>query len=386
MPLSTRKRLAFIITGLSTGGAEMMLYKLLSRLNLNRFDPVVISLADRGILGHQVEALGIPVYTIGVKSEMPSIAVIWRLINTVQKLQPDLIQGWMAHGNLAAQLVSIFIPRQVPVIWNIRHSALAKSDTKAMTLLIIKVLSYLSHLPARIISNCQTGLEDHHKIGYCADKTTVIPNGFDTEIFAPSAEARFSIRSNLNCTENTLLIGLVGRFHPMKDHATFLQAAALLSKRYPDVQFVLIGNKVDCKNQLLCELIQNLNLGDRVHLLGLCYDLPRINAGLDIATSSSAYGEGFPNVIGEAMSCGVPCVVTDVGDSAWIVGNTGRVVPPRNPESLNKAWQQLIELGSEGRAALGQAARTRVIENFSLDSVVAQYQALYESMVGKQLN
>jgi glycosyltransferase involved in cell wall biosynthesis len=172
----------------------------------------------------------------------------------------------------------------------------------------------------------------------------------------------------------------------MKDHTNFLHAAALLLKSYPDVHFVLVGREVHTENKVLKNLIQDLGISQHIHLLGERRDMNRLTAALDIACSASAYGEGFPNVIGEAMSCGVPCAVTDVGDSGWIVGNTGRVVPPRSPEALAHAWKELIVLGSEGREILGKAARARIIECFSLDSVVHQYESLYESALAKKVN
>jgi glycosyltransferase involved in cell wall biosynthesis len=169
----------------------------------------------------------------------------------------------------------------------------------------------------------------------------------------------------------------------MKDHANFLQAAGLLHQKHPDVQFVLSGKGVCWDNEALRETIQRLGLIERTHLLDERHDIPRITAALDIATSSS-YGEGFPNVIGEAMSCGVPCVVTDISDLPWVVGGTGKVVPPRDPQALMGALQELIEIGPNGRQRMGDDARARIMEYFHLDSVVAQYQTLYERVATQQ--
>lgn len=376
-------KIIYIITGLSTGGAEVMLYKLLSRINRQRFTPVVISLMDRGTWGDRIADLGIPIYTIGMKSGTLNLINIWQMIHIVRQLKPDLIQGWMYHGNLAAQFVKLFIFRQVPVFWNIRHSLHSLELEKPRTTIIIKLCARFSHLPKKILYNSQNSSKQHEKIGYCLEKTCVIPNGFETEKFTPSTEACLSVRSELNIPENALLIGLIGRYHPIKDHFNFLQAAALLLKTYSNVQFVLVGNKVDWENQILSELIQELGLIKHIHLLGERHDVPRLTAALDIASSSSS-GEGFPNVIGEAMSCGVPCVVTDVGDSAWIVGDTGKVVPPKNPEALANAWQALIDIGKESRESLGKAARARVIKCFSLDSIVAEYEALYDNILDQK--
>ena len=170
----------------------------------------------------------------------------------------------------------------------------------------------------------------------------------------------------------------------MKDHANFLQSAALILKANPGIHFLMAGPQVNQKNPTLHQLIQKLEISNHIHLLEERNDMPRLTAALDISSSASAYGEAFPLILGEAMSCGVPCVATNVGDSGWIVGNTGRVVPPRNPEALANAWQELINIGSKGRQALGKAARDRIIECFALDSVVNQYEKLYENLLLKK--
>ena len=380
-------KIVYIITDVSIGGAQMMLYKLLSRMSRERFTPVVVSLMGQGTVGDRIEALDIPVYTIEMKSGKPTPASIWRLIRTVRQLKPDLIQGWMYHGNLAGQLTRGFVPKPVPVLWSVRISLYSLGYEKSITETLIQLCAKLSYLPNKVIYNSKISAKQHEKVGYRTDKSVVIPNGFETEIFTPSEEAVSYVRRELAIPLNTLLIGLIGRYHPVKDHPSFLEAAALLLKNYPDltVQFVLSGAEVDCDNQSLCGLVKELGLVDRIHLLGERQDIPRLTAALDIASCSS-YTEAFPNVIGEAMSCGVPCVVTDVGDSAWIVGNTGRVVPPRNPEALANAWKELIDQGAEGREVLGKAARARIIEYFSIDSVVAQYESLYESAIAGKLN
>lgn len=377
-------KIAYIVTGLYTGGAEIMLYNLLSKINRERFDPVVVSLMDRGTWGDRLEALGIPLYTMRMKPGMPPTPdLIWRLINLLRRLQPDLIQGWMYHGNLASQVASWFCPRKPPVFWSIHHSINSLSSEKKTTIAIIKSGTQLSKFVKSIIFVSQTSKIQHEKLGYYSQNSCVIPNGFDTSLFIPSVEAKLTVRKELGLPENTNLIGLIGRYHPMKDHANFLQAAALLTKNHPNLDFILAGREVEKENQILAQIIQELGISDRVHLLGERRDIPRLMAALDIASSSSAYGEAFPLAVGEAMSCGVPCVVTDVGDSGWIVGDSGTVVSPKNPVALANAWKELIALGAEGREALGKAARERIIECFALESVVTQYENLYENALIK---
>jgi glycosyltransferase involved in cell wall biosynthesis len=220
-------------------------------------------------------------------------------------------------------------------------------------------------------------------LGYCLDKSSVIPNGINVEEFMPSSNARSSVRSELGLAEDALLIGITGRYHPMKDYSNFLKAAGLIAEDHPETHFLLIGRGVDQENQILRRQIQELRLGRQTHLMGERHDMPRLAAALDVFSLSSAYGESFPNVIGEAMACEVAPVVTDVGDAVWIVGDAGRVVPPRDARALAGAWKEMLDLGPEGRRMLGRAARARVIERFTLESVVAHYEALYETVLAR---
>jgi glycosyltransferase involved in cell wall biosynthesis len=372
-----------IINDLSVGGAEITLYKLLSEMDEERFSFAVVSLKNRGKLRERIEALGVPVYTARMSHAVPTPASIWRLIRLVRRLKPDVIQGWMSHGNLASQLTAAFTRGRATVLWNIRQSLYSLDYEKRITAMAIKLGARISTKPTGIIYNSRIGAAQHAAIGYSLEKALVIHNGFDTNIFTPSRVARHSVRSELGVAQNTDLIGLMGRYHELKDHPNFLRAAALLREKNPDVQFVLAGREINWDNQSLRELIQELGLVERVHLLGERQDMPRLTAALDVAVSAS-FGEGFPNVIGEAMACGVPCVVTDVSDLPWIVGGTGRVVPPRDPAAMAQAFVEMIELGIDGREELGSAARARVMEHFCLDSVVAQYEALYENAAARK--
>lgn len=373
-------KIVYFTTGLNTGGAEMMLSQLLSRINRKCFSPVVISLLDNGTFGEHIEAEGIPVYTLNMKQGIPTLANIWRLIKIIRQVKPDLIQGWMYHGNIAAQLASLSLLYQVPVLWSIHYSPNSLSLEKKLTALIIKSGTYLSRLSASNIFVSQTSRQKHEKLGYRSKHNCVIPNGFDTSVFVPSEAARAEIRFELSLPKDSIIIGMMGRYHLMKDHNNFLQAAALISQKYDNIYFILAGTGVDKDNKNLVDLIQEKQLVKQTKLLGERRDIPRLASAFDIFTLPSAYGEAFPLVVGEAMSCAVPSVVTDVGDSALIVGDTGRVVAPRNPEALAHAWQELIEMKTEDREALGKAARARIQKLFSLDSVVSEYEKLYASL------
>lgn len=374
-----RLSVVHIITGLSIGGAEMMLYKLLCATDRTNFDPAVVSLRDRGALGKKIEDLGIAVYTLGINPVCPTPSAFWRLVKLVRRLQPHIIQGWMYHANLAALLAGRFAPNRPPVLWNIRHSPDLKNE-KRMTKIMINLGALLSPYPVGILYNSQASARRHKLIGYNTERELIIPNGFDCSRLKPSSYMRLWLRQRLGLDENTVLIGLLARYHPMKDHANFLRAAGKLADNFPDVHFVLAGRDADESNRDLMKMVKDCRLAGRVHLLGEQTDLPEITAGLDIVSLSSAWGEGFPNVIGEAMLCGVPCVVTDVGDSPRVVGNTGIVVPPRDSGALVAAWKALIDTGPEGREQLGKAARKRIVEHFSLPQIASLYESFYRNV------
>lgn len=362
----------------------MMLYKLLSHGDSRGFRPAVISLGKRSTLDARIEALGVPVYNIGMRpSKLPTPGQLRRLVSAVRQVNPDVIQGWMYHGCLAAEFARTFAARGAPVIWGLHSCNNDLTLEKRLTAAIIRLCGRLSARPAKIIYVSEASRQQHEAMGYHAQNAHVIPNGFDTTHFAPSTEARAEVRAELGVEEDHLLIGLVGRFHPMKDHINFLRAASLLSADYHAARFLLVGREVDADNPVLRRLLVRLGLEGRTHLLGERNDISRLIAASDICSLSSSYGESFPLVVGEAMACGVPCVVTDVGDAAKLVGPTGLVVPPRDSEALAEAWRELIRLGSAGRAQLGEAARARVRENFHVASVTAQYEALFRSVLQK---
>lgn len=373
---STKIKMLHLITGLNTGGAEMMLYKLLSYIDRESFEVRVISLMDIGPVGRKIQELGVPVRALGMRRSVPNPLSLLRLVRWIRQDPPHYIQTWMYHadliGGLAAKLTG-----GIPVIWGIRHSKLDPRSSKRTTFWIARACALLSRcLPARIVCCSEASRRIHMDLGYAGEIMTVIPNGFDLATFKPDPEARLSVRRELGIPEETPLIGLVGRFNPQKDHHNFICAAACLNASMPDVHFMLCGEGVTRENPELVKWITAADISARCHLLGRREDIPRLTAALDIAASSS-YSEGFPNVIGEAMACGVPCVVTDAGDSALIVGATGRVVPPGNPQALAEGWSELIKMGPEGRSRLGSAARRRIEKLFNLPLIVARYEELY---------
>lgn len=379
LAMAKRTRVVHIINSFEFGGAEAMLCNLLLRSDRKRFDLHVVSLIDDlRVAGPIIEA-GIPLQTMGMRPGVPSPGAVIRLIRYLRRLQPDVIQTWMDHSNLIGGIAGRF-GRGARIVWGIHHSNHVPGVAKRTTLMTVSACAKLSSIvPSRIVCCSKTAAKMYAARGFAQDRMTVIPNGFDTDRFRPDPLASGEVRNELGLPPESTLIGLVARYDPVKDHATFLQAAGLLHRRSPDVHFLLCGDKVDKTNAALDEQINALGLQQVCHLLGPRRDVARIFAGLDIATSSSI-SEAFPLAIGEAMSCGVPCVATDVGDSAMMIGASGKIVPPRDPSALADGWQALLALDSGARAAIGAAARNRVREMFDLDAVTRRYESLYDEL------
>lgn len=372
-------KILHIITDLSIGGAQMMLYNLLSGMHGNGFETEVISLVEAGPAGPKIASLDIPVWSLGMRRGVPNPVAVLRLARYLRRNRPDVIQTWMYHANVVGGIAAT-LAGGVPVVWAIHHTSFEPEGNKRSTIWTAQIGGVFSHwLPRQIVIVSEKARQLHEELGYADHKMVVIPNGFDLRKSRPDPVARLSVRHELGIPEEARLIGMVGRFHPQKDHHTFVQAAALVHANLPDVHFLLCGYRLTWDNSELSRWIDESGLRQHFHLLGRRDDVPRLHAALDLATLSAAYGEAFPLVVGEAMACGVPCVVTDVGDSAMIVGDTGRVVPIRDPQALAVAWRELLAMEPEARIELGQRARQRIEENFSLPAIVAQYEMLYQS-------
>lgn len=371
-----------VIVGLGTGGAEMMLYRLLERMERPRYESVVIGLLGPGPVGARIEGLGIPVHALGMRRGFFDPTVIWTLTRLIRRERPDVVQTWMYHANLAGG-VAARLSGVSDVVWGIHNATLDGSEGRRTMVWTAKAGAPFSRwVPRRIVCCAESARLVHAAHGYDVGRMVVIPNGFDLDAFKPDPSAPESLREELGLPSDTPLIGLVARFDPQKDHRTFIDAAATLGRRMPTVHFVLCGDGVTDANPELAGWIAAAGLSDRVHLLGRRTDAPRIHGAVDISSMSSAFGEAFPLVIGEAMACGVPCVVTDIGDSALIVGETGRVVRPRDPDALARAWQELLELPAAERARLGGEARRRIAERFEISHVVSRYSEIYEELAG----
>ena len=373
-------RLAFLISGLSTGGAEMMLYKLVTRMDRDKFEMRVVSLTGSGPVGERIRDAGIPVESLGMARGIPDPRMIFRFARWLKERNPDIIQTWMYHADLVGG-VSARMSGGIPVVWNIRHSNLDHEDSKQSTLWTARACAVLSRwLPSKIVCCSHASKEVHRAMGYDENRMVVIPNGFDLDAFSPMQDAGTKMRRSLGLTRAAVLVGLAARFDPQKDHRTFFHAAGVLHREYPEVHFVLCGDDITWDNPRITSWIDGAAVRSVTHLLGRLDDMPSFQAALDVAVSSSSHGEGFPNVVGEAMACCTPCVVTDVGDSARIVGHTGIVVPPGNAAALIAALKRMVVLG-DGRRELGLLARKRISEEYSLEKTVERYEEMYGTIL-----
>lgn len=375
-------RVAFLVRSLEFGGAERQLVTLAKALDPNIFQTTVVCLYGGGQLEQQLKDSKVQLLSLGKKGRWDIFVFLWKLIQTFKHLNPDIVHGYLNVPNLLAIFLKPLLP-STRMIWGVRSSNVDLNRYNWLSRLLFKLECFFSCFADLIIVNSKAGCAYHLAHGFPDKKMVVIPNGIDTELFQPDVDARAKVRAEWGILESTILIGLVGRLDPMKDHTTFLTAAALLLEKRQDTYFVCVGTGHDTYIQEIQNLANQLNIANKVLWAGARSDMPAIQNALDIATSASSYGEGFSNVIGEAMACGVPCVVTDVGDSAWIVGDIGIVVQPQNPEALVAGWLACLE---QDRNNIARELRSRIIENFSVQELVKKTETAIVSLLNNGIN
>lgn len=380
------RHILHVITNLEIGGAETMLARVVTGLDPAHYRFTVAGLFGLGPLAPRIEAAGVPLVEIGLRRRQPW-GGLRRLRTLIREQKPDMIMSWLYNADLATTLALAGLPQQQrpPLVWNLRCSYMETAAYGLHARLVRGALARLSRRPALVVSNSRAGQTIHAGLGYRPHGWALIPNGFEIERFRPDPEARAAFRRECGLGPDIRLVGLPARLDPQKDQATFLAAAARLAPRLAarrqEVAFVLAGRGLEPDSRPAQAMIAAAGLDPaRVHLLGPRQDMPRVYAGLDLVALSSAFGEGFPNVLGEAMACGVPCVATDIGDSRDILADCGRIVPPRDPDALAAALEDLLALSPEALAALGRAARLRVEESFSLSTVLQHYGDLFDRL------
>jgi glycosyltransferase involved in cell wall biosynthesis len=355
-------RILFLIRSLDHGGAEGQLVELLEHLDKTRFDVTVATFYSGGALRARLEGLeGVRVVSLGKKGRWDVVPFLFRLRQAVRRARPDVVHGYMGVANELA-LVSGRLAG-AKVVWGLRASYVDFSAYDWAARAAFRAGAKMSNFADLIIVNSWAGRDHHARAGYSAARMVVIPNGIDTEALQPDAKAGTAVRDGWGVPAGVPLVGLVGRLDPMKDHPTFLRAAAKLVENRAPVYFVCVGGGPASYREGLEALSRELRLGDRLIWAGERTDMCGVYNALDLVVMSS-YGEGFPNVVGEAMACGLPCVVTDVGDAARLVGDTGVVVPPHDPEALARGMTAIIERPDRG--GLAAEARRRIETEFSV--------------------
>lgn len=373
-----------IITGLADGGAEAVLYRLCTHDAENRH--VVVSMMDEGKYGPLLRAAGVAVHCLGMPRGRVTVRGLWRLWRLLRAERPTVVQTWMYHADLVGGVLARLAGVRA-VCWGIRNSNLEPGKSRRATIWIARLDARLSRwVPAAIVCCAAQARDVHVRLGYAAEKFVIIPNGYDVGRFRPDAAARARLRAEWGVPDGVPLLGMVARFDPQKDHANLLAACARLQASGADFAAVLVGTGCDAGNAALVQQLAAAGLTQRVRLLGRRDDVPAVMAALDLHVLSSAYGEAFPNVLAEAMACGTPCVTTDVGDAAQIVGETGWVVPPRDAAALAegiaaalKEWRERPDEWAARRCA----ARERIVETFGLDRMVQAYRRVWGETVAE---
>lgn len=371
-------KLLVIVTGLNAAGAELMLFRMLKYLDRDRYDIMVVSLTTADQVGIMMEAEGIKVLALRINGFIELLKHFPSLIQLIKQYNPAIVQTWMYHADLFGGIASR-IAGVKNIIWSIRNSDLSFHSTKVSTYVVAKLSAFVSSWLPSCIINCSEGSRvSHIRLGYNENKMIVIPNGIELNRFIPISNACNLIRAELGLSSETILIGLIGRYHPIKNHVGFVDAAKKISTINGNINFLLAGDGVDKSNNELITVIKSANLLHRFHLLGLRSDMPLVMSSLDVLVSCS-FGEAFPNVLAEAMSCGVPCVATDVGDSALIVGDTGKIVPVNDSEILAHSVLEILNLKRNKKINLSEKARERITLNFDIKKISLIYQKIYEN-------
>lgn len=371
-----------LIPSLDPGGAEGMLSRLVANMDKDKFENLVVSMTDIGAIGGAMLSSGIRVTNLRMARGMPSPLAIPRLVRILRKERPDILQTWLYHADVLGTVAARLAP--VPVlVWNIRCSNMDMRHYSWLSAAVVRIAAKMSRNPDVIICNATSAREFHARFGYRPRRWEIIPNGFDTNVFRPRSSMREALRAQLGIEPETYVVGTVARYDPMKDHKTLLHGIKYVADRGFNIALVLIGSGADRENGELAAMINHLGMTEVVIPLGVRRDVADLVAGLDLFVLSSAFGEGFPNAVGEAMACGIPCVVTDVGDSAHVVGGVGTVVPANDPIALGKACCDLLSASESNRRVLGEVARKRVEEYFALEHIVQRYQSLYQSLTSR---
>jgi glycosyltransferase involved in cell wall biosynthesis len=362
-------KIIHIITGLGDGGAEHILYKICRYDHLN--EHIVISLKRFGKYFKLLNKLDVKVYSLNIN--IFSIFQFFKLIKILRLLKPDLVQTWLVHGDFVGSIAAKLAGIQ-NIVWNVRYSNLERKNTKFTTFVLVKILAKLSHIiPKSVIVVSKSTKFFCINFGYNKKKLCLISNGYDLNILKPLSNQKLYFQKKLKIKKNVPIIGLVARYHPVKDHFNLLQALSIMKSKNINFYCVLVGSNINNSNVKLISEIKRLKLSNFIKLIETNNNIVQVMNGLNIKILCSKR-EGFPNVVAEAMACGTPCIVTDVGDAALIVGKTGWIIPPNNPiklaEAINKAINEMITKNWSKRC---NQSRIRIEKKFDISKMIASY-------------
>jgi glycosyltransferase involved in cell wall biosynthesis len=361
-----------VITGLSPDGAEMALYRLVTG-ERGGCRHAVVSLTPGGAVGERLREADIELTAFDFR--VSPLSHFLELLALMRRTRPDIVQTWMYHadmfGGLAARLAG-----NRNVIWGIRATELKAGDSRA-TAAVRRLCAWLSRwVPHTIVCVAEAARRTHVAAGYDPARMVVVPNGFDLSQLAATAAQRDELRKQCGFGPGQAVIGTLGRFNANKDQHNFVRAAALLARQHRDVRFLMAGRGLDAGNEELMRWIAQTGHADRFVLLGERSDVPVCLAAMDVFCLSSRT-EGFPNAVGEAMAMGVPCVVTDVGDAAMLVGDAGVVVPKEDAHALAGGLAGVLNLAPDARRQLGQKARARIQAEFTMERARERFETIY---------
>jgi glycosyltransferase involved in cell wall biosynthesis len=366
--MDKRPHILFLTRSLARGGAERQLALLAEGLHSRGWRVEVCCLYSGGVFRRDLERAGVPVIDLAKRGRWDLFGFLWRLWRLIRQRRPDIVHGYLPVPNMLSLMARLLMPG-TRVVWGVRASIIDLAHYDWLSRLTFWLQCRLSPMATLIIANSTAGLEYHAQHGFPRDKMKVVPNGIDTSHFGFDPVGRERMRRTWNVPHSAKLIGLIGRLDPMKDHSNFLCAAARLASDDSEWWFVCVGDGSISYREELALKAARLGLTRRLIWAGPCDDMVAAYSALDIAVSSSK-GEGFPNVVAEAMSCGKPCVVTDVGDSAMVVGETGWVVPPEDSAALAEGIERLYSRLSNDGGAIAVQVRARVIGCFGRQALI----------------
>jgi len=372
-------RIAFLIRSLNPGGAETQLVALAGGLVARGCEVRVVTYYPGGQLAPRLAAAGVELVSLGKRTRWDLLGFGRHLIAELRRFRPHVLHCFLETSNVLGALVAPLL-RGTRLVWGVRSSNMDAGRYGLVWRLVLLTERMLVRRPDAIVSNSQAGMRHRVDLGWPAQRIRVIPNGIDTDRFLLRPDARRDIRQRLGVAEDHVLIGQVARLDPMKDHLTLLQATARLDPSRRDVWLVVVGDGPHGRQSQLVEAARQLGIAERVLWLGERLDVPDILNALDIHVLASAYGEGFPNAVAEAMATGLPCVVTNVGDAAEVVGDAGFTVPPRDPAALAVALDRLVTMPAATRRELGQQGRQRILDHYSVGRMVEESLCLYQTL------